>query len=171
MISRARAEEQIHRHIRLQTAEELLKRVDTGFGQKSRAPFQAIVEGVQNSTDAIDKAREALIQSTGSDDFDASITVSVNIVDKSRGEIEIFIEDNGIGIPKRKVPIVVMAGGTGTIEYRASRSQQGIGWKAAAIYANQSTGKPVEIITKTFSERQPHRHVYDYGKGKVTKVI
>ncbi len=171
MISRARAEEQIHRHIRLQTAEELLKRVDTGFGQKSRAPFQAIVEGVQNSTDAIDKAREALIQSTGSDDFDASITVSVNIVDKSRGEIEIVIEDNGIGIPKRKVPIVVMAGGTGTIEYRASRSQQGIGWKAAAIYANQSTGKPVEIITKTFSERQPHRHVYDYGKGKVTKVI
>ncbi|MEE8403404.1 MAG: hypothetical protein V3R93_06595, partial [Candidatus Hydrothermarchaeaceae archaeon] len=79
--------------------------------------------------------------------------------------------DNGIGIPKKKVPIIVMAGGTGTIDYRASRSQQGIGWKAAAIYANQSTGKPMEIITKTFSERHPHRHVYDYGKGKVTKVV
>ncbi len=170
-ISRAKAEEQIHRHIRLQTAEELLKRVDTGFGQKSRAPFQAIVEGVQNSADAVDKAREALLQSRGTDDFDAFINVSVDVIDKSRGEIEIIIEDNGIGVPKRKVPIIVMAGGTGTIEYRASRSQQGIGWKAAAIYANQSTGKPMEIITKTFSERKPHRHVYDYGKGKVSKVI
>lgn len=169
-ISRAQADEQIHGHIRLQTAEELLKRVDTGFGQKSRAPFQAIVEGVQNSADAIDKAREAQLKSAGSDDFDARITVSVNVIDRSRGEIEIAIEDNGIGIPKKKVPIIVMAGGTGTIDYRASRSQQGIGWKAAAIYANQSTGKPMEIITKTFSERQAHRHVYDYGKGKVSKV-
>lgn len=170
-ISRTRADEQIHKHIRLQTAEELLKRVDTGFGQKSRAPFQAIVEGIQNSADAIDKAREALLQSAGADDFDAAISASVNILDKSRGEIEIIIEDNGIGIPKEKVPIIVMAGGTGTIDYRASRSQQGIGWKAAAIYANQSTGKPMEIITKTFSEEYPHRHVYDYGKGRVTKVV
>ncbi len=170
-ISRRKADEEIHKHIRLQSAEELLKRVDTGFGQKTRAPFQAVVEGVQNSADAIDKARESLLNATGSDDFDARIEVQVNVIDKSRGELELSISDNGIGIPKRKVPIIVRAGGTGTIEYKASRSQQGIGWKAAAIYANQSTGKPVEIISKTFSERTAHRHVYDYGKGKVTKVV
>jgi DNA topoisomerase-6 subunit B len=170
-ISRKRAEEQIHRHIRLQSAEELLKRVDTGFGQKARAPFQAIVEGVQNSTDAVDKAREALLKSTGNDDYDAKIQVAIDVVDKSRGELQIGIQDNGIGIPKGKVKIIVRAGGTGTIEYKASRSQQGIGWKAAAIYANQSTGKPLEIISKTFYEQQAHRHVYDYGKGKVTKVV
>ena len=170
-ISRKKAEEKIHRHIRLQTAEELLKRVDTGFGAKARAPFQAVVEGVQNSADAIDKAREALIRSRGSDDYDARIDVSIDVVDKSRGELRLSILDNGIGIPRSKVKIIVRAGGTGTIEYKASRSQQGIGWKAAAIYANQSTGKPIEIISKTFSERYPHRHVYDYGKGKVTKVV
>ncbi|MFQ5814912.1 MAG: DNA topoisomerase VI subunit B [Candidatus Hydrothermarchaeaceae archaeon] len=170
-ISRGKAEEQIHMHIRLQTAEELLKRVDTGFGQKSRTPFQAIVEGVQNAADAIDKARETLLHSQGTDDYDAYIYVKLNVLDKSRGEIEISIEDNGIGIPKGKVRVIVRAGGTGTVEYKASRSQQGIGWKAAAIYANQSTGKPIEIISKTYSEKQAHRHVYDYGKGKVTKVV
>ncbi len=171
IVSRKEAEAEIHKHIRLQTAEELLKRVDTGFGQRARAPFQAIVEGVQNSADAIDKAREALLKSTGNDDYDAEIFVEVEVVDKSRGEIRITIQDNGIGIPREKVPVIVRAGGTGTIEYRASRSQQGIGWKAAAIYANQSTGKPVEIISKTFFEKKAHRHVYDYGEGKVTLLI
>ncbi len=170
-LSRTKVEEKIHSHIRLQTAEELLKRVDTGFGQKSRAPFQAVVEGVQNAADAIDKARETLLHSKDESDFDAFINITANVIDKSRGEIEIAIEDNGIGIPKKKVQIIVKAGGTGTIEFRASRSQQGIGWKAAAIYANQSTGKPMEIISKTNSERTAHRHVYDYGKGKVTKVV
>ncbi|MDI6655158.1 MAG: DNA topoisomerase VI subunit B [Candidatus Hydrothermarchaeota archaeon] len=169
-ISRRKAEDEIHKHIRLQTAEELLKRVDTGFGQKSRAPFQAVVEGVQNSTDAIDKAREALLKSTGSDDYDARIEVSISVVDKSRDELQLTIQDNGIGIPRNKVQIIIRAGGTGTIEYKASRSQQGVGWTAAAIYASQSTGKPLEIISKTFSEKQAHRHVYDYGKGKVTKL-
>ncbi len=169
--ARKQAEEAIHGHIRLQTAEQLLKRVDTGFGQKSRAPFQAIVEGVQNAADAIDKAREALKTSGHSDDYDARITVKIVSIDKSRGELYLSIEDNGIGIPKNKVGIIMRAGGTGTVEYKASRSQQGIGWKAAAIYANQSTGKPAEIISKTFFEKTPHRHVYDYGKGKVTKLL
>jgi DNA topoisomerase-6 subunit B len=170
-VSRKAVEEKIHGHIRLQSAEELIKRVDTGFGQKARAPFQAVVEGVQNAADAIDKAREALLQSTGSDDYDAQILVTIDVLDKSRGEIKLTIQDNGIGIPKGKVATIARVGGTGTIEYKASRSQQGIGWKAAAIYANQSTGKPMEIISKTFSERKAHRHVYDYGKGKVTKVV
>ncbi len=169
--TRREAEREIHGHIRLQTAEELLKRVDTGFGQKTRAPFQAIVEGVQNSADAIDKARDALKASTGSDDFDARIEVRINIVDKSRGDLEITIKDTGIGIPRKKVPIIMRVGGTGTVEYKASRSQQGIGWKAAAIYANQSTGKPAEIISKTYTERIAHRHVFDYGKGKVTNLV
>lgn len=170
-VARKKAEEKIHGHIRLQSAEELIKRVDTGFGQKTRAPFQAVVEGVQNSADAIDKAREALLHSTGSSVFDAAIEIIIDVLDKSRGEIHISIRDNGIGIPKSKVPTIVRVGGTGTIEFKASRSQQGIGWKAAAIYGNQSTGKPMEIISKTFSERHAHRHVYDYGKGKVTKVL
>jgi len=169
--ARREAEEAIHSHIRLQSAEQLLKRVDTGFGQKSRAPFQAIVEGVQNSADAIDKAREALKNSGHRDDYDAYIKVEVKVVDKSRGELRISIEDNGIGIPKGKVPIIMRAGGTGTVEYKASRSQQGIGWKAAAIYSNLSTGKPAEIISKTFFEKSPHRHLFDYGKGKVTKLL
>lgn len=170
-VSRKKVEEKIHSHIRLQSAEELLKRVDTGFGQKTRAPFQAVVEGVQNAADAIDKAREALLKSSGKDDYDARIEIHIDVVDKSRGELMLSILDNGIGIPRGKVKIIVRAGGTGTIEYKASRSQQGIGWKAAAIYANQSTGKPMEIISKTFSEKIAHRHVYDYGKGKVTKVV
>ena len=168
--SRKKVEAKIHSHIRLQSAEELLKRVDTGFGQKTRAPFQAIVEGVQNSADAIDKARETLLKSSGIDSYDAKIEVKIDLIDKSRGEILLSILDNGIGIPRGKIKIIVRAGGTGTIEYKASRSQQGIGWKAAAIYANQSTGKPLEIISKTFFEKKPHRHVYDYGKSKVTKV-
>lgn len=170
-ISRKKAEERIHRHIRLQSAEELLKRVDTGFGAKARAPFQAVVEGVQNAADAVDKAREALLKSRGYDDYDARIDIAIEVIDKSRGELKLCIQDNGIGIPRDKVKIIVRAGGTGTIEYKASRSQQGIGWKAAAIYANQSTGKPIEIISKTFAEKIAHRHVYDYGKGKVTKLV
>lgn len=169
--TRREAEREIHKHIRLQTSEELLKRVDTGFGQKTRAPFQAIVEGVQNSADAIDKAREVLKASTGSDDFDARIEVIINIVDKSRGDIEITIKDTGIGIPRKKVPIIMRVGGTGTVEYKASRSQQGIGWKAAAIYANQSTGRPADIITKTYTEKVAHHHVFDYGKGTVTHRV
>jgi DNA topoisomerase-6 subunit B len=169
--ARREVEDAIHGHIRLQSAEQLLKRVDTGFGQKSRAPFQTIVEGVQNAADAIDKAREAQKKSGHSQDYEAQITVRVEIIDKSRGELAISIEDNGIGIPKGKVAIIMRAGGTGTVEYKASRSQQGIGWKAAAIYSNQSTGKPAEIISKTYFEKQPHRHVYDYGKGKVTKIL
>jgi DNA topoisomerase-6 subunit B len=169
--ARKEVEDAIHGHIRLQSAEQLLKRVDTGFGQKSRAPFQTIVEGVQNAADAIDKAREAQKKSGHSQDYEAHITVRVEIIDKSRGELFISIEDNGIGIPKGKVAIIMRAGGTGTVEYKASRSQQGIGWKAAAIYSNQSTGKPAEIISKTYFEKQPHRHVYDYGKGKVTKIL
>ena len=169
--ARKEAEAAIHSHIRLQSAEQLLKRVDTGFGQKTRAPFQAIVEGVQNAADAIDKEREALKKSGHGDDYVAKIKVTVKVVDKSRGELFISIEDNGIGIPKGKVHIIMRAGGTGTVEYKASRSQQGIGWKAAAIYSNQSTGKPADIVSKTFFEKTPHHHIYDYGKGKVSKLL
>jgi len=169
-VKRMEVERALHSQIRLQTPEELLKRVDTGFGQKARAPFQAVVEGVQNAIDAIDKARETLKKSSGNDDYDAWIKIGIELSDASRGEIYISIEDNGIGIPKKKVPIIMRAGGTGTIEYKASRSQQGIGWTAAAMYANRSTGKLVEVITKTFSEKKAHRHLYDYSRGEVKEV-
>jgi len=85
--ARREAEDAIHSHIRLQSAEQLLKRVDTGFGQKSRAPFQTIVEGVQNAADAVDKAREAQKKSGHSQDYNAQITVRVEVIDKSRGEL------------------------------------------------------------------------------------
>jgi len=170
-VKRMEVERALHSQIRLQSPEELLKRVDTGFGQKARAPFQAVVEGVQNSIDAIDKAREALKKSSGSDDYEAEIKIGVKVLDPSRGEIYISIEDNGIGIPKKKVPIIMRAGGTGTMEYKASRSQQGIGWTAAAMYANRSTGKPVEVLTKTFSERKAHKHLYDYSRGEVKELF
>jgi DNA topoisomerase-6 subunit B len=109
-----------------------------GFDNPSKAILTTVKEGVDNSLDA---AEEAGIL--------PDIRVEIRQVDETR--FRIAIEDNGPGIVASQVPKVFgrLLYGSKFHRLRQSRGQQGIGISAAGMYGLHTTGKPVEIISRT----------------------
>jgi DNA topoisomerase-6 subunit B len=108
-----------------------------GFSNPARAIYQTIRELVENALDATDAH---------------GILPDVKIViQKEAGEenfYRITVEDNGIGIPPHIVPEAF-----GRVLFsskyvlRQTRGMYGLGVKMAVLYAQMTTGKPVEVIT------------------------
>ncbi len=109
-----------------------------GFDSPQKALFMTVKEAVDNSLDAC---------------TDAGILPKIEILVKPLEKEKFLIEvkDNGPGIPRIEV-----GNSLGKILYgsrfhseRQTRGQQGIGITAAILYAQRTTGNPVEVITKT----------------------
>ncbi|MFW6304709.1 MAG: DNA topoisomerase VI subunit B [Candidatus Saliniplasma sp.] len=108
-----------------------------GFDSLTKALVTAVKEGVDNSLDSCEEAGIL-----------PDITVKIKEVDEN--EYEVSVEDNGPGIPKRKIPDVFgkLLYGSRFHEIRQSRGQQGIGVSAVVMYGQLTTGKPTMARSK-----------------------
>ncbi len=108
-----------------------------GFANPVRALYQTVRELVENALDATD-AYGIL----------PNIKVIIKRVEDNPNYYTITVEDNGIGIPPQHVPNAfgrVLYSSKYTL--RQTRGMFGLGVKAAILYAQMTTGKPVEVIT------------------------
>ncbi|MEQ8767535.1 MAG: DNA topoisomerase VI subunit B [Planctomycetota bacterium] len=118
-----------------------------GFDNPRKALLTAIKEMVDNSLDACE-------------DMGMPPDIFVGIDPGEReNRFRITVRDNGPGILKKQVPSVFgkLLYGSKFHGYRQQRGQQGIGVSAAGLYAMLTTGKPVEVITKTGPRKKAYR--------------
>ena len=116
-----------------------------GFDSPTRGIITTVKEAVDNSLDACEEA-EVL----------PDIFVAVRKMDSD--VYRITVEDNGPGIMPDKVPFVFgkLLYGSRFHQIRQSRGQQGIGISAAVLYAQLTTGKPAEVISRTGAGSRAH---------------
>src|SRR5439155_1442803 len=70
----------------------------------------------------------------------------------------VTVTDNGPGIVRQQIPPIFakLLYGSKFHRLRMSRGQQGIGISAAGMYAQLTTGKPVQIISRTSARASAH---------------
>jgi DNA topoisomerase-6 subunit B len=116
-----------------------------GFDNPRKALLNAIKEAVDNSLDACEEAGIL-----------PDLVVEVKDLDNDR--FRILIKDNGPGIVKRQIPNIFgkLLYGSKFHRLKMSRGQQGIGISAAGMYGMLTTGKPVEIVSRTSKNNPAH---------------
>jgi DNA topoisomerase-6 subunit B len=118
-----------------------------GFDNPAKALLTATKEAVDNSLDACEEA---------------SILPDLEIVVQELQEdrFRLMVADNGPGILKAQIPKIFgkLLYGSKFHSLKQSRGQQGIGISAAGMYSQITTGKPVEIISRTSKNRPAHRY-------------
>jgi DNA topoisomerase-6 subunit B len=114
-----------------------------GFDNPRKALLTAIKEAVDNSLDACEEA--GILPE-----------VQVFIRDRGNDRFRVTVKDNGPGIVKNQVPNIFgkLLYGSKFHRLKMSRGQQGIGISAAGMYGLITTGRSVEIVSRT-SERRP----------------
>jgi DNA topoisomerase-6 subunit B len=130
-----------------------------GFDTPTRAMLSSVKEAVDNSLDVCEETKIL-----------PDITVEIAKSEKRTDEFKIVVEDNGPGITKRQIPHVFgrLLYGSRFHAIRQFRGQQGIGISAVVMYGQLSTGRPVQIISKTGEDEPAHRIelVIDTKKNK-----
>jgi DNA topoisomerase VI subunit B len=126
-----------------------------GFDNPRKALLTCVKEAVDNALDACEEA--GLLP---------EVIVKVEVA--SRGEpppppsqanrFRVTVIDCGPGIVRQQVPRIFakLLYGSKFHRLRMSRGQQGIGISAAGMYAQLTTGKPVQIISRTGAKTPAH---------------
>jgi len=127
-----------------------------GFDNPRKALLTCVKEAVDN---ALDASEEAGIL--------PEVVVTLEVV-PSNGEapppasqatrFRVTVADNGPGIVRQQIPPIFakLLYGSKFHRLRMSRGQQGIGISAAGMYAQLTTGKPVQIISRTGARAAAH---------------
>jgi DNA topoisomerase-6 subunit B len=127
-----------------------------GFDNPRKALLTCVKEAVDN---ALDAAEEAGIL--------PEVVVTLEVA-PSNGEapppasqatrFRVTVIDNGPGIVRQQIPPIFakLLYGSKFHRLRMSRGQQGIGISAAGMYAQLTTGKPVQIISRTSARSAAH---------------
>ena len=126
-----------------------------GFDNPRKALLTCVKEAVDN---ALDAAEEAGILP------DVTITVEVAGGNGSAPpasqatRFRVTVIDNGPGIVRHQIPPIFakLLYGSKFHRLRMSRGQQGIGISAAGMYAQLTTGKPVQITSRTGPRAAAH---------------
>ncbi|MFZ0035583.1 MAG: DNA topoisomerase VI subunit B [Sedimentisphaerales bacterium] len=118
-----------------------------GFDNPRKALLTAVKEAVDNSLDACEEAHilpELLI----------------NIQPLADNRFVLTVRDNGPGIVKQQIPNIFarLLYGSKFHSLKMSRGQQGIGISAAGMYGLLTTGKPVQIISRTTLKKNAHHY-------------
>lgn len=119
-----------------------------GFANPARAVYQTIRELVENALDATDVHG-----------IPPDIKISIKKADETQEFYKITVEDNGIGIPPNIVPNAF-----GKVLFsskyvlRQSRGMYGLGVKMVVLYAQMTTGRPIEVITS----KAGYRRIYSF---------
>ena len=127
-----------------------------GFDNPRKALLTCVKEAVDN---ALDAAEEAGILP------DVTITLEVAATNGSAPppasqatRFRVTVTDNGPGIVRHQIPPIFakLLYGSKFHRLRMSRGQQGIGISAAGMYAQLTTGKPVQITSRTGARAAAH---------------
>src|SRR6266568_3854498 len=126
-----------------------------GFDNPRKALLTCVKEAVDNALDACeeggilpDVAVKLEIVADGGTPPPASQATRFRIT----------VTDNGPGIVRQQIPRIFakLLYGSKFHRLRMSRGQQGIGISAAGMYAQLTTGKPVQIISRTGARTPAH---------------
>src|SRR5438093_380950 len=126
-----------------------------GFDSPRKALLTCVKEAVDNALDACEEAGIL-----------PDVVVKVEVV--ANGEapppasqasrFRITVTDNGPGIVRQQIPPIFakLLYGSKFHRLRMSRGQQGIGISAAGMYGQLTTGKPVQITSRTSARAPAH---------------
>src|SRR2546426_921262 len=128
-----------------------------GFDNPRKALLTCVKEAVDN---ALDAAEEAGILP------DVLVNVEVAVANgappppppSQATRFRVTVIDNGPGIVRQQIPPIFakLLYGSKFHRLRMSRGQQGIGISAAGMYGQLTTGKPVQIISRTSARSPAH---------------
>src|SRR5215470_11773152 len=126
-----------------------------GFDNPRKALLTCVKEAVDN---ALDAAEEAGIL--------PDVVVTLEVASSNGAappasqatRFRVTVSDNGPGIVRQQIPPIFakLLYGSKFHRLRMSRGQQGIGISAAGMYAQLTTGKPVQIISRTSARAAAH---------------
>src|SRR5687768_17852986 len=126
-----------------------------GFDNPRKALLTCVKEAVDNALDACEEAGIL-----------PEVAVKVEAVGNGAPpppasqatRFRITITDNGPGIVRQQIPRIFakLLYGSKFHRLRMSRGQQGIGISAAGMYGQLTTGKPVQIISRTSARTPAH---------------
>ncbi len=127
-----------------------------GFDNPRKALLTCVKEAVDN---ALDASEEASIL--------ADVVVTLEVASSNSAasppasqatRFRVTVSDNGPGIVRQQIPPIFakLLYGSKFHRLRMSRGQQGIGISAAGMYAQLTTGKPVQIISRTSARAAAH---------------
>src|SRR5467141_3527260 len=116
-----------------------------GFDNPRTALLTAVKEAVDNSLDACEEG--GIVPE-----------IWVHIETTGTNRFKVGVQDNGPGIVKKQIPLIFgkLLYGSKFHRLRMSRGQQGIGISAAGMYAQLTSGKPVQITSRTGPRAPAH---------------
>jgi DNA topoisomerase VI subunit B len=126
-----------------------------GFDNPRKALLTCVKEAVDNALDACEEAGilpEVVVKLEVALNGDAPLSPS------QANRFRITVIDYGPGIVRQQIPPIFakLLYGSKFHRLRMSRGQQGIGISAAGMYAQLTTGKPVQIISRTGARTPAH---------------
>jgi DNA topoisomerase-6 subunit B len=127
-----------------------------GFDNPRKALLTCVKEAVDN---ALDAAEEAGILPDVVVNVEVAATNGAPPPPASQAtRFRVTVTDNGPGIVRQQIPPIFakLLYGSKFHRLRMSRGQQGIGISAAGMYAQLTTGKPVQITSRTGARAAAH---------------
>jgi DNA topoisomerase-6 subunit B len=126
-----------------------------GFDNPRKALLTCVKEAVDNALDACEEAGilpEVIVKLEVASNGDGPPAPS------QANRFRITVIDYGPGIVRQQIPRIFakLLYGSKFHRLRMSRGQQGIGISAAGMYAQLTTGKPVQIISRTGARTPAH---------------
>src|SRR5512144_631667 len=126
-----------------------------GFDNPRKALLTCVKEAVDNALDACEEAGilpEVVVKLEVASNGDAAPPPS------QANRFRVTVIDYGPGIVRQQIPRIFakLLYGSKFHRLRMSRGQQGIGISAAGMYAQLTTGKPVQIISRTGARTPAH---------------
>jgi DNA topoisomerase VI B subunit len=126
-----------------------------GFDSPRKALLTCVKEAVDNALDACEEGGIL-----------PDVTVKLEVVAEGKEapppsqatRFRVTVTDNGPGIVRTQIPKIFakLLYGSKFHRLRQSRGQQGIGISAAGMYGQLTTGKPVQIISRTSPKTTAH---------------
>jgi len=116
-----------------------------GFDNPQKALLTAVKEAVDNSLDACEEA--GILPG-----------LKIHIQQLAEDRFRIAVEDNGPGIVKAQIPKIFgkLLYGSKFHTLKQARGQQGIGISAAGMYGLLTTGKSIDITSRTGGDKPAH---------------
>src|SRR5438105_4566741 len=126
-----------------------------GFDSPRKALLTCVKEAVDNALDACEEAGippDVIVKVEAVANGDAPLPAS------QASRFRITVTDNGPGIIRQQIPPIFakLLYGSKFHRLRMSRGQQGIGISAAGMYGQLTTGKPVQITSRTSARAPAH---------------
>src|SRR5437667_403858 len=126
-----------------------------GFDNPRKALLTCVKEAVDNALDACEEAGilpDVVVKLEAVANGEAAPPAS------QASRFRITVTDNGPGIVRQQIPPIFakLLYGSKFHRLRMSRGQQGIGISAAGMYGQLTTGKPVQITSRTSARAPAH---------------